>query len=102
MNTIERIRKEVERMKNIAKKDVLNNSGEMRVWNQGIVTAYNYVLSFLDTLQDNPVCYDLDVAARECCKQEINGKICYFPATEWYFKAGAKWQKERCKNGNQG
>jgi len=39
-------------MNKIAKADVLKNEGEKRVWNQGIVTAYSYVLSFLDTLKE--------------------------------------------------
>ena len=61
---IQKIKVEIERMNAIAKADVTNNKGEMKVWNQGIVTAYSYVLSFLSELsekcgQEEP-CEELD------------------------------------------
>lgn len=58
--------------------------------------AYNEVLSFITALQQEqpPLPSNLDEAARECCKEEINGETRYYPAIEYYFKAGAKWQKE--------
>ena len=80
MNTIETIKAEVERMNKIAQADVLKNEGEKRVWNQGIVTAYSYVLSFLSTLQEksekpiNPVCEELEEEVKAWHKKHFKAK----------------------------
>lgn len=70
----------------------------------GLIQAYKNTLSFIDSLQEEPVCEDLEEAATMYAKEEYSRKNpatlpdrcigCYAPLI-YAFKDGAQWQKEQ-------
>jgi len=92
---VELIRKEIERLK--AKQLAIFNKGESEESCDDALThisAYNHLLSFIDSLSEEPVSEDLEEfalqyaghhAPYDSCMQEVEDAV----------KAGAKWQKEQ-------
>ena len=61
--------------------------------------AYNEVLSYIDSLEEEPVSNDLEEAARKIATRHshITGDT-YYANDAWFFKKGAQWQKEQLLN----
>ena len=97
MTTKELIRREIERRK----VDALDKGFTF------VPTALQDLLSFLDTLPDEPVtdCHDLTEAAEKSARQYyVDGGYSPFPNIETAshiagFKAGAEWQKRKMMEG---
>ena len=101
IDKVQRIRKEVQRLQNELIQEKKNGFGS-DVDDACILELQN-VLTFIDSLQEEPISEDLEEEAIKYAKEEYNHKNhatlpdrcrgCYTPLT-YAFKAGAKWQKE--------
>lgn len=105
MNTDkERIRNEIERLIDILER----NSGCTGVFGDSQMAAYEKILSFIDSMQEEPMSEDLEEACNSYYDEtwdEHGGKAMvvdgchdiWFPslAPDDFFKAGAQWQKEQ-------
>ena len=89
MSIIEKIRAEVLRL-------IRESDGPGSPYGFGKMSACNRILNFLDTLQEQPVCEDVEEAAKAYADY-INSNECLYTYTDFYdaFKAGAKWQREQ-------
>ena len=106
MTTKELIRAEIERrIEAIA--NAPSDNGVMDSINGAKGHELMTLLSFLDTLPDEPVtdCHDLTEAAKKSARQYyVDGGYSPFPNTEMAshiagFKAGAEWQKRKMMEG---
>ena len=89
MSIIEKIRAEVLRL-------IRESDGPGSPYGIGKMSACNRILNFLDTLKEQPVCEDVEEAAKAYA-DDINSNECLYTYTDFTdaFKAGAKWQKEQ-------
>lgn len=60
------------------------------------VEAYEDLLSFIESLEEEPVSNDLEEAARKIATRHshITGDT-YYANDAWFFKKGAQWQKQQ-------
>lgn len=87
---VEQIRAEIERLKN--KNTEAFDCGCNGTKCAGYDMALDDLLSFIDTMPEEPVSEDLEKAAIEAFKQIVdNGKNSFLEI----FKAGANWRKEQ-------
>jgi hypothetical protein len=113
MTQVEKIKTEIERMKSSLPWGSCSSqmSMECNCKNE----AYNEVLSYIDSLEEEPISNDLEEACDEYYNEtwdEHGGKAMvvdgchdiWFPsqATDDFFKAGAQWQKENLWKDAQG
>lgn len=125
MNTIETIRAEIERLKGQLIRGACAAQIEMETNCKD--EAYNEILSFLGTIQEQPVCEDVEEAAERYEHNRVYQDELYkyanyldsleegetprmeepSPETKYFlnadiiesFKAGAKWQKDKLMGG---
>ena len=94
MNKAEKIKAEIERLKKSLPWGSCASqiSMECNCKNE----AYNEVLSYIDTLEEEPVSNDLEEAARKIATRHshITGDT-YYANDAWFFKKGAQWQKQQ-------
>ena len=92
MNKVEKIKAEIERMKSSLPWGSCASqiSMECNCKNE----AYNEVLSYIDSLEEDPVSNDLEEASRNYADNEECGYNVYF-TIKTAFKAGAQWQKKQ-------
>lgn len=101
MTTKELIRQEIERELSAHDKvDHLDAFEVGKAWNRGHRKALERLLSFLDTLPDEPVSDDLEEAADDHIRKVVDAAG--HPGWDWEtqdiadaFKAGAEWQKQK-------
>lgn len=81
MTDKEKIRAEIERLKDIQSSPI---------------ALCNDLISFIDSLPEEPVSEDLEEAAKKAAtwNSHIDGNK-FFPNDYWLFKKGAQWQKEQ-------
>ena len=90
MDKIEKIRQEIERLIEMNKTKNGFPAGTICAVR---IEAYEHLLSFIDTLSEEP-----DKSQEEAAKEYAEGPECTWVGTtalEVAFKAGAKWQKEQ-------
>ena len=92
---IQKIRAEIERLKGICTTQIKANPGQTFPFVMEM-TGYDKLLTFLDTLKEQPV-EDLNEAAKKYAEEQFFWWIRENPYTsqEYAFKAGAEWQKEQ-------
>ena len=93
MTDKEKIRKEVQRLMNELIQEKEKGYGS-DVDDASILELQN-VLTYIDSLQEEPVSNDLEEAARRIATRHshITGDT-YYANDAWFFKKGAQWQKE--------
>lgn len=102
MNKVEKIKAEIERQKEIHFKDYhINKNGNSADY--GACNALTQLLSFIDSLEEEPVSNDLEEFAKR--ESELFGEREYeidfidrnalAKGYYWGIKAGAQWQKEQ-------
>lgn len=102
MNKVQKIRNEVERLQNELIQE--REKGYGSDVDDACILELQNVLTFIDSLQEEPVSEELEEAAIMYAKEEYNHKNpatlpdrcigCYTPLM-YAFKDGAKWQKEQ-------
>ena len=100
MTDKEKIRAEIERR--IEELQPCNTRENLRA--HGAIAGYYQILSFINSMQEEPVSEDLEEAASRYANEEYNRKSpatlpdrcrgCYAPLI-YAFKAGAKWQEKQ-------
>ena len=92
MTDKEKIRAFVEGRKKENWEKRYNNSGGDLFWDRA--NEDDEILSFIDSLQEEPVSEDLEEASRNYADDEEYGDDVYF-GIKAAFKAGAQWQEEK-------
>ena len=82
MALIQQIRSEVLRM--VREIDLLDSG-----WVMGKRSACNRILNFLDTIQEQPVCEELEMASERYATMH---PACFKKVISEAFKAGAEWR----------
>ena len=111
MDKIEKIRTEIERLKNnseLAKMEWIDEGYNQNAFAEDCrIGSFDTLLSFLDTLSEEPD-KDLEEAAEEYKQGEVDTNVdyhddtgeplCFMEALKPAFTAGAEWMKEHMMN----
>lgn len=90
MNKVEKIRKEIERLK----AETFDNKELSLEEIIAVRNCYNNLLFFIDSLEEEPVSNDLKEAAMQYAKSKHKDTTLQ-QIVSWDFKAGAQWQKQQ-------
>ena len=93
MNKIKFVKAEIERLKNELIQEA--EKGCKSEFDEGRISAFENMITFIDSLEEEPVSNDLEEAARKIATRHshITGDT-YYDNDAWFFKKGAQWQKD--------
>lgn len=95
MNKVEKIKAEIERLQIELIQEKEKGYGSDA--DDACILELQNVLTYIDSLEEEPVSNDLEKAASEYAKSK-HTNLALQDIVSWDFKAGAQWQKERILN----
>ena len=94
MNKVEKIKAEIKRLKNELIQEA--EKGYKSEFDEGRISAFEDIIIYIDSLEEDPVSNDLEEAARKAATwhSRVEGEK-FFPNDYQKFIAGAQWQKQQ-------